>query len=224
MRGEGDHRGAAHSRYDTYENHVKFVDPGFVYGALQAKTLGRMVIKAADTDLPLQNGSDFADAAAQYVAELKTLAGGARETAESRKARLADNVYSLAADPTKPHANPAVLTEVPKFDFTPLDQAVANLHQRTVAYDDALLANGANLSHPTLLRLHAVMLDLDRALLSDAGLPGRGSWYKNLVYAPGRFTGYGSKTMPGVREALEEERWSDAARYIGLTADAFECL
>jgi N-acetylated-alpha-linked acidic dipeptidase len=53
----------------------------------------------------------------------------------------------------------------------------------------------------------------------DPGLPGRG-WYKNMITAPGRFTGYGAKTLPGVREAIEEERWDDAVRYIGLIADA----
>ena len=216
--GEGEPGGVYHSRYDTYEHHSKFVDPGFVYDTLLAKTVGRMVIRAADADLPLQYASDFADAAAQYVVELKTLAANQREAAERQKKMLADNDYDLAADPTKSHANPIALTDVPSFDFTPLDQAVANLRKSAKAYDDAIAANGARLSHADLVRLQAVTLDLDRTLLSDAGLPERGNWYKNLIYAPGRFTGYGSKTMPGVREGLEEERWADAIKYIGLTA------
>ena len=54
-----------------------------------------------------------------------------------------------------------------------------------------------------------------------AGLPGR-EWYKSLLYAPGRYTGYGTKTMPGVREAIEEERFDDAAKYTGLTAAALK--
>ena len=53
--------------------------------------------------------------------------------------------------------------------------------------------------------------------MSDAGLPGR-DWYKNLIYAPGTLTGYGAKTLPGVREAIEQQRWADAERYIKLTA------
>ena len=63
------------------------------------------------------------------------------------------------------------------------------------------------------------MLDIDQTLAVDAGLPGR-PWYRNLVYAAGRYTGYGAKTLPGVREAIEEGRWDDAVRYIDLTAQA----
>lgn len=63
------------------------------------------------------------------------------------------------------------------------------------------------------------MLDIDQLLLNDRGLPGR-PWYRNLVVAPGRFTGYTAKTLPGVREAIEERRFDDADVYIGRTASA----
>ena len=215
--GEGRSTGVYHSRYDTYEHHSKFVDPGFVYDALLAKTVGRAVIKAADADLPIQQASDFADAIDQYVGEVKRLADTRRGAAESQKKMLADNVYALAADPTKPHANPTALQEVPKFDFAPLDDAAANLKKSAKAYDDALAANGASLPAADRVRLQGVMQSIDQTLLLDKGLPGR-DWYKNSIYAPGRFTGYGAKTLPGVREAIEEERWSDATQYIGLTA------
>jgi N-acetylated-alpha-linked acidic dipeptidase len=65
----------------------------------------------------------------------------------------------------------------------------------------------------------ALMQTIDQTLAPDVGLPGR-PWYKNLIYAPGRYTGYGAKTLPGIREAIEEERWDDATRYMKLTADA----
>ena len=60
---------------------------------------------------------------------------------------------------------------------------------------------------------------LDQLMLRPEGLPGR-PWYMNVVYAPGRFTGYGAKTLPGVREALEERRFDDAQKYVGITAEA----
>ena len=63
------------------------------------------------------------------------------------------------------------------------------------------------------------MLNIDQTLAPDEGLPGR-NWYKNLIYAPGRYTGYEAKTLPGVREAIEDRRWSDANRYAKLTANA----
>lgn len=215
--GEGRSSGVYHSRYDTYEHHSKFVDPGFVYDALLAKTVGRAVIKAADMDLPIQQTSDFADAIGQYVGEVKRLADTRRTAAETQKKNLADNVYALATDPTKPHANPTPLLEVPKFDFAPLDQAEAKLKASAKAYDDALAANGARLSGADLARLQGLMQSIGQTLLLEKGLPFR-DWYKNSIYAPGRFTGYGAKTLPGVREAIEEERWADATQYIGLTA------
>jgi len=216
--GEGSYGGIYHSRYDTYEHHSRFVDPGFVYDAMLARTTGRAVMAAADAVLPLQNGGDFADAAAQYVSELKTLASNMRKAADAQKKLLAANAYALAADPTKPHANPPPLAPVPDFDFSPLDRAVAGLRKSAAAYDAALAARGAGLSADKLARLQEVMRNLDRTLLFHGGLPGRGTWYQNLIYAPGRYSGYGASTMPGVREPLEEERWADAARYIGLTA------
>jgi len=215
--GEGRSTGVYHSRYDTYEHHSKFVDPGFVYDALLAKTVGRAVIKAADTDMPIQQASDFADAIGQYVGEVKRLADTRRTAAETQKKNLADNVYALAADPTKPHANPTPLLDVPKFDFAPLDQAETKLKASAKAYDDAVTANGARLSAADRARLQGLMQSIGQTLLLDKGLPFR-DWYKNSIYAPGRFTGYGAKTLPGVREAIEEERWNDATQYIGLTA------
>ena len=63
-------------------------------------------------------------------------------------------------------------------------------------------------------------LTLDQTLApDDVGLPIR-PWFRNLIYAPGRFTGYGAKTLPGVREAIEDERFEDADKYSRLTADA----
>jgi N-acetylated-alpha-linked acidic dipeptidase len=216
--GEGSYGGVYHSRYDTYEHHTRFADPGLVYDALLAKTVGRAVIDAADADLPLQNGENFADATAQYVIELKKLAADKKTAAQNQKSLLAGDVYAVAEDPTKPRANPIVLADVPDFDFSPLDQAIATLRRSAAAYDQAMAMKGAGLSPADRKQLMTITMNLDRTLLYDGGLPERGTWYRNLIYAPGRFTGYGSKTMPGIREALEEERWSDAGKYIGLTA------
>ena len=121
-------RGESITRFMTsMEHHSRFVDPGFVYDAELAKTVGRAVIAAADTDLPIQQAGDFADAINQYVTEVKKLADNRREAAQTQKKMLADNAYILAADPTKPHANPTPLGEVPKFDFGALDSAAAKI-------------------------------------------------------------------------------------------------
>ncbi|HEY6418797.1 MAG TPA: transferrin receptor-like dimerization domain-containing protein [Candidatus Binataceae bacterium] len=217
--GEGESSGVYHSRYDTFEHHSRFVDPGFVYDALLAKTVGRVVLRVADADVPVQNAGDFAAAVSGYLDQVKKLAGGAREESEVQAMLLRDRAFQLAADPTQSSGVPAALDSVPQVELAPLEAAVARLKRSAKAYDDALAKNAPGLSAAQLASLQALMFDIDQTLAPDVGLPGR-SWYKNLVYAPGRFTGYGAKTLPGVREAIEDRRWADANRYAKLTADA----
>ena len=219
--GEGNSNGVYHSRYDTFEHHSKFVDPGFIYDALLAKTVGRAVLLAVESDLPIVHATGFAEASAQYVSELKALADEQRRMAKTRLELLTAKAYERAADPHLPHADPAALRAVPDFDFGALEQAVDGLKKSAVRYDAAIAANGGKLSAGNRAKLLTLMQSLDQTLLSEQGLPGRG-WYKNLIYAPGRFTGYGAKTMPGVREAIEEERFEDVTKYIVLTAVALK--
>ncbi len=214
---EGKSSGVYHSRYDTFEHHSRFVDPGFVYDSLLARTVGRVVIMAADSDLPLQRASDFASEIAQDLKEVKKLATDQREKAGKQAVLLRDHVFALDADPTKPFGAPAALKPVPALDFSPLESAVTRLTKSARVYDDALARNGTALSADGLARLQSLMQSIDQTLTADVGLPGR-PWFKNLVYAPGTLTGYGTKTLPGVREAIEQERFDEAVRYIPLTA------
>ena len=216
---EGDSGGVYHSRYDTFEHHSRFVDPGFVYDLLLAATIGRVVLRAADDALPPQRAADFAEEVAVALKEVKKLADDNREAAEKQAAMLRDRVPTLTADPTKPYGLPTALKQVPPFDFTPLDSAVARLTKSAKAYDDALAANGAALPPDRLAVLQALMQNIDQTLTPEAGLPRR-PWFKNLIQAPGTLTGYGTKTLPVVREGIEQERFDEAARYITLTANA----
>jgi N-acetylated-alpha-linked acidic dipeptidase len=217
---EGHSGGVYHSRYDTFEHHSRFVDPGFVYDAMLAKTVGRIVLRVAEADLPVQNASGFANTVSDYLDQVKKLADSKREEADTQAKLLHDRAFQLAADPTKSSGLPTALDRVPPIDFAPLDAAVARLKHSAKAYDDALTKNASHLSAAQLAHLQALMLTIDQTLAPDnVGLPGR-SWYKNLIYAPGRYTGYEAKTLPGVREAIEDQRWSDANRYAKLTADA----
>jgi N-acetylated-alpha-linked acidic dipeptidase len=158
---------------------------------------------------------------AWYVKELKKLADDKREAQTLQAKALTDNVYALTADPTKSSGNPDALKPVPKFDFAPLDKATVKLKASATAYDDALAADGAGLSADQKAKLWGVMQTIDQTLTPDVGLPGR-PWFKNVIYAPGRLTGYGAKTLPGVREGIEDERWDDAMAYIKITADALD--
>jgi N-acetylated-alpha-linked acidic dipeptidase len=216
---EGDSRGVYHSRYDTFEHHSRFVDPGFVYDALLAKSTGRLVLSVADSDVPVQRTGAFADEVSEYLDQVKKLANEKREEAETQQKLLRDRAFQLAADPTKSSGLPTPLEPVPHIEFAALEDAVDGLKRSANAYDDALAKNGPALSGDRLARLQGLMGNIDQTLAPEVGLPGR-PWYKNLVYAPGRFTGYEAKTLPGVREAIEDRRWADANRYAKLTADA----
>jgi N-acetylated-alpha-linked acidic dipeptidase len=218
---EGETRGVYHSRYDTFEHHTRFVDPGFVYDALLAKTIGLMVLRVAESSAPVQRADSFADAVSNYLVEIKKLADDKREAADTQAGLLRDRAFQLAADPTKSSGLPTPLERVPHIEFAALEDAVDRLKRSAKAYDDALLKDASNLSSAQLARLQSLMSDIDQTLAPDVGLPGR-TWYKNLIYAPGRFTGYGAKTLPGVREAIEDQRWADADRYAKITADAID--
>ncbi|MBS0363928.1 MAG: M28 family peptidase [Proteobacteria bacterium] len=217
--GEGESGGVYHSLYDDYQHHSRFVDPGFVYDATLARTVGRAVIRLADADLPVQRYGDFADTVSTYLDEVKKLADTKRDEAKTQARLLSGNAFNLAADPTKTHVNPEPLAQSPTFDFKPLEAAVAKLKTSAGAFDAALASKGAGLSKAQKVKLDNVVRQLDQTMLRPEGLPGR-PWYMNMVYAPGRFTGYGAKTLPGVREALEERRFDDARKYIGITAEA----
>jgi N-acetylated-alpha-linked acidic dipeptidase len=218
---EGDGGGVYHSAYDTWEHHSRFVDPGFAYDALLAKTVGHLILRLADADLPPQQFGDFADNIASYVSELKQLADDRRELAVTQAKLIAADAYRLADDPTLSSGPPLPRQAVPHFNFAPLDNATDHLKRSASEFDQALREQGAALPESDRQQLFERLRDIDQLLAPEVGLPGR-SWFKNLIYAPGRLTGYEAKTLPGVREAIEDERWPDADRYAALTASALE--
>jgi N-acetylated-alpha-linked acidic dipeptidase len=114
---------------------------------------------------------------------------------------------------------PGALLPVPPIDLKPMDLAVTRLEASARAYDAAFAQHGAQLAPAARLSLASLMQTIDQTLAPPVGLPER-AWFKNLIYAPGRYTGYGAKTLPGITEAIEEERWADASTYARLTADA----
>jgi N-acetylated-alpha-linked acidic dipeptidase len=219
--GEGQVGGVYHSVYDTYEYYSRFGDPGFAYAPVLAKTVGRLVLRMADADVPLARYGDFADTVSRYLDQVKRLADTKRQAAETQAKMLAAGAYRLADDPTKTSGPPTPLKSVPHFNMAPLENAVDHLKRSARAYDTALAAKGAAQSNATKAKLIELAQRTEQSLAVDIGLPGR-DWYKNLVYAPGRLTGYAAKTLPGVREAIEEEQWADVDRYAALTGAALD--
>jgi N-acetylated-alpha-linked acidic dipeptidase len=218
--GEGSSGGVYHSAYDTYEHHSKFVDPGFAYAGALAKTAGRLILRASETDLPVQRYGDFADTVSGYVDEVVKLADTKREAQTAQDKALKADAFKLSDDPTLSSGPPVVLQPVPYFNFAPMQNALTRLKASAKAYDEALKSKGDKLPVATKGKLVALAGKTEQALLVEPGLPGGRGWYRNMIYAPGRLTGYGAKTLPGVREAIEDERWADVDTYSALVGKA----
>jgi len=214
--------GVYHSAYDSFDHFSRFVDPKFEYGVTLAKVAGRIVLRAAQADLIPARESDFAVSVAAYADELHKLADGMRtKTGESTKL-LDDGSYKLTTNPDYPRAPPARNAEVPYLNFAELDNAVFKLEQSAAAFDKEYAHLNAS-SDPAAKaerdRVNATLTVLEQSLMDTRGLPGR-EWYQHMIYAPGAQTGYGVKTLPGIREAIEERRWVEANQFIGVVSHA----
>lgn len=214
--------GVYHSNYDSYDHYVRFGDPGFAYGITEAQTVGHTILRIADAEvLPMQFGA-FSDTLDGYLTELHDLTDQKRKSAEELGTLLDENVFALATDPTRPVLAPERDPEVPYLDFAALDNAAARLKKSAHTYDERynkLLAAGAKLGTEQSRQLNDLLRGLEGTLTDSRGLPGR-DWYKHLIYAPGLYTGYGVKTVPGVREAIEQNQWDQANQYVTYTAAA----
>jgi len=215
--GEDESNGVYHSIYDSFHHMTTFDDPGLRYGAALSKLVGRVVLRVADADLPPQRFGDFADTVAMYLKEVQTLAETRRTQDRARDTLRQGGAFRLASDPLKPVAAPAEVARTPHVELAVLEDAVDALKVSAAAFDTALADKGAGLDAARRARLSVALRDIDQLLLDERGLPGR-PWYRNMIYAPGRFTGYGAKTLPGVREAIEERRFEDANVYAGRIA------
>ncbi len=216
--GEGESAGSYHSIYDSYDHFVRWDDPGLAYGAALSKVAGRLVMRLADADvLPVRFGP-VAGAARAYFNEIKALIDSRRRE-DDRRAALTPELYRLGSDPRDPLGPPLAKPATPALDLSALDAAITRLDGAAKAFDAAMAAKGSSLTPAQAAALNKQIQGIEQSLLSPAGLPFR-PWFRNILYAPGRFTGYGSKTLPGVREAVEERRFDDAVREAGVAAKA----
>ena len=218
--GEAPSGGEYHSAYDTYDHYTRFDDPGLKYSAALARMVGRVVLRYADADAPPVDVTGFADTVAGYLDDLHKTTDCMREQTASQTAAILANAYGLAADPLQPTRPPDAEGAVPQIAFASLDQAVTRLKASASRFQQAYSPAAVDGLTP---ERRAVLLSdlqgLDQLLTTPEGLPGR-PWYRNMIYAPGALTGYGVKTLPGVREAIEGRRWTEADQYAAITARA----
>jgi N-acetylated-alpha-linked acidic dipeptidase len=221
--GGEDDGGIYHSVYDDFYWYTHFADTDFVYGRALAQTVGTMVLRFADADVLPYDFTDFADTIHKYDDELKTLLKNRQEEFRDRNQNLDDGVYAATSDPRKPTVAPP-REEIPPFlNFALLDNAQSNLDRSAEHYARAMKAFTANNSaQPNALQeLNDRLIQAERKLTDAQGLPRR-PWYQHLIYAPGFYTGYGAKTLPGVREGIEEKRYQEADKEIVRAAKALE--
>lgn len=211
--------GIYHSIYDNFEHFIRFSDSSFVYGRALAQTVGTATMRLAGAELlPFQFGN-MTDTYRGYVDEIKTLLSGRREAAIERNRQLDEGVFAATRDPRQPRQAPSRADVAPHLNLAPLDNAMVTLGLATERYDAAAAA--ARLTGTARNEANRILLQVEQAFTSPEGLPRR-SWYRHQIYAPGFYTGYGVKTMPGLREAIEQGAWKEAEEQAARIAGRLE--
>jgi N-acetylated-alpha-linked acidic dipeptidase len=214
--GEGN-GGEYHSIYDSYDHYSKFKDPGFQYGVALAQTAGHAVLRMANADVLPFDFTHLYQTINGYSDELISLLKNSRESTEIENQIINSGGYKTGEDPTKKFISPVAKSEVPYLDFSPLQNALVALKKS---------ADSLKVVFQNKIKTGSVSTDFNQSLyraeqqlLTEKGLPRR-AWYKHTLYAPGFYTGYGVKAMPGIREAIEERNWKEAQEQIEVDAKA----
>jgi N-acetylated-alpha-linked acidic dipeptidase len=209
--GDEDEDGIYHSIYDSFYFYTKFLDTDFAYGRALAQLVGTAVIRLADTDITPFEFTGLAETLQKYGRELKDLLSKKQDDIRERNRQIADGVFAAMHDPRRPVPAPKVEGVPRAINFAPLDNAITALGDSARRYERALEASRPRLAaNPAALRaLNVKLRQAEPQLIDAAGLPRR-SWYRHLLYAPGFYAGYGAKTIPGVREGIEQGRYDEA--------------
>ncbi len=222
--GGEDGSGNYHSIYDSYDHYKRFGDPNFIYGVALAETAGRLMLRLADANvLPFRfiNSYETID---KYITELMESIDNMRQETKSFNENINKKYFLYASDPTKTYVVPPLKKEVPYIDFAPLQNAEIKLKEVSAEYDNLvkkLEESGTALTDRQALKLNETLKQTERALTLPTGLPGR-PWYIHELYAPGFYTGYGVKTLPAIREAIEQREWHEAENQIKVVAGVIE--
>ena len=208
--GGEDQGGIYHSIYDDFYWFTHFADTDFSYGRALAETVGLAVLRLADAEIIPFDFSDFTDTIRRYVDEIERLAQTQRSDIIERNREIDDGVFTATNDPRHATIAPAKEPVPPFLNLAPLRNGLAALERSSEQYDKALAhvmeGGGSAIAHVSLPELDTELIAVERALTLPDGLPNR-PWYRNQIYAPGLYTGYGVKTLPGVRESIEEKQW-----------------
>jgi len=208
--GGEDAGGVYHSVYDDFNWYTHFADTDFSYGRALAETAGLAVLRLADADVVPFDFTDFADTIRRYADEIDRLAQNQRTDIVERNREIEEGVFKATNDPRRPTKPPAAEMAPPFVNLAPLRNGLAALERSSEVYEKALAramdGDGSALVRASRTAVNAQLIAVERALTLPDGLPNR-PWYRNQIYAPGLYTGYDVKTLPGVRESIEQKQW-----------------
>ncbi len=218
--GGEDQGGEYHSIYDSYDMYRRFKDNNFEYGPALAGVAGHAVLRMVDADVLPFDFNYLYETVNRYTKELEGMVKEMRAKTELDNQLIEGGVYKLADDPKKNLKAPAIKAEVPSLDFSALTKALDSLKHSAAKVNEQwqqAIKNGGD-QH----QLNEKLYRAEQQLLSD-GLPRR-PWYRHTIYAPGFYTGYGVKTLPGIREAIEQRNWQEVKDQIAVDAKAITNL
>jgi N-acetylated-alpha-linked acidic dipeptidase len=223
--GGEDGGGIYHSIYDDFYWYTHFADTTFVYGRALAQTAGTAVMRLADSELLPYDFDNFTDTIHRYIDDVRKLAKDKRDEIIERNQRIDEGMFAAIVDPRVPMVAPSKEAVPPFLNFAPLDNGLAALQRTAEAYDKALAQatenGGAALARAALKEANQKLIQVERALTLNEGLPNR-PWFKHQIYAPGFYTGYGVKTLPAVRESIEQKQWKLADEEIAKVGKVLE--
>lgn len=216
--GGEDGGGSYHSIYDSFDHFTRFVDGDFAYGIALSKVGGRATMRLANADVLPFEFTNFAETVGNYVSEVQKLADTMRDDTRTMNQLIADGTITASQDPTLKLIVPKPKAEVPFLNFAPLQNALSKLQTSARNYQRA---SRNKTSIAVSKQLDETLYKTERALTNPNGLPRR-DWFKHQIYAPGFYTGYGVKTLPGVREAIEQRNYQEAEEQIKIAAATIE--
>jgi len=214
-----------HSIYDDFYWYTHFVDGDFLYGKALAQTAGTTVMRLADADLIPVNYSPQAEAIGKYEAELEKILKDKQDEFTERNLQAKEGVFTATSDPRRPLLPPAADEVPPYMNFAPMKNALEVLKKSAERYSKAMAdwrQKGSPALPPQAVEtINADLLKIPRLFLNEKGLPER-PWFKNQIYAPGAYTGYGAKPIAAVREYMDAKKWEQADAQIPGVAKIIE--
>jgi N-acetylated-alpha-linked acidic dipeptidase len=217
--GGEDGGGSYHSIYDSFDHYSRFGDPGFVYGIALAKVCGRATLRLANAEVLPFEFTSFAETVNQYASEVTRLLETMREDTKFTNGTISSGQWLAVQDPKDKLAAPKLKDAVPHLNFAPLQNALVKLQLSATRFQKA--SKERPVSREKQAELDRLLYSTERSLTRQAGLPRR-DWFRHHIYAPGFYTGYGVKTLPGIREAIEQRDWKEAEQQIVIAALVIE--